>query len=30
MFEIPRLLTIQTVDDAAHYTGLPVLASVPD
>jgi uncharacterized protein involved in exopolysaccharide biosynthesis len=30
MFEVPRLLTIQTVDDASHYTGLPVLASVPD
>ena len=28
-FEIPRLLKIQTVDDAAFYTGLPVLASVP-
>ncbi|MBV9209723.1 MAG: hypothetical protein JOZ52_03785 [Acidobacteria bacterium] len=30
MVEIPRLMTIQTVDDATHYTGLPVLASVPD
>ncbi len=30
LFEVPRLLTIQTVDDAAHYTNLPVLASVPD
>lgn len=30
MVEVPRLLTIQTVDDASHYTGLPVLASVPD
>jgi polysaccharide biosynthesis transport protein len=30
LFEIPRLLTIQTVDDASHYSGLPVLASVPD
>ncbi len=30
LFEVPRLLTIQTVDDASHYTGLPVLASVPD
>lgn len=29
LVEIPRLLTIQTVDDATHYTGLPVLASVP-
>jgi Uncharacterized protein involved in exopolysaccharide biosynthesis len=30
LFEVPRLLTIQTVDDASHYTNLPVLASVPD
>lgn len=29
-FELPRLLTIQTVEDAAHYTNLPVLASVPE
>jgi polysaccharide chain length determinant protein (PEP-CTERM system associated) len=29
-FEIPRLLTIQTTDDAEHYTGLPVLVSVPE
>lgn len=29
LFEIPRLLTIQNVDDAKHYTGLPILASVP-
>lgn len=28
--EVPRLLTIQTVDDAAHYTNLPVLVSVPE
>jgi succinoglycan biosynthesis transport protein ExoP len=28
--EVPRLLTIQTVDDAAHYTNLPVLISVPE
>ena len=28
-FEVPRLLKIQTVDDAAYYTRLPVLASVP-
>jgi succinoglycan biosynthesis transport protein ExoP len=27
--EIPRLFTIQTSEDARHYTGLPVLASVP-
>ncbi|MFL6209323.1 MAG: GumC family protein [Pyrinomonadaceae bacterium] len=29
-FEVPRLLTIQTVEDARHYTALPVLASVPE
>lgn len=29
-FEIPRLLKIQNVDDAKHYTGLPVLANVPE
>ncbi|HKR59903.1 MAG TPA: GNVR domain-containing protein [Pyrinomonadaceae bacterium] len=29
-FEIPRLRTIQSREDAAHYTGLPVLASVPE
>ncbi|HEX8181637.1 MAG TPA: GNVR domain-containing protein [Pyrinomonadaceae bacterium] len=29
-FEVPRLLTIQTVEDARHYTSLPVLASVPE
>jgi succinoglycan biosynthesis transport protein ExoP len=29
-FEMPRLLTIQTVEDAVHYTGLPVLVSVPE
>ena len=28
-FEIPRLFRIQSIDDAKHYTGLPVLASVP-
>lgn len=28
--EMPRLLTIQSVDDAKHYTGLPVLANVPE
>lgn len=28
--ELPRLLTIQTVDDAAHYTNLPVLVSLPE
>ena len=30
IFEVPRLMTIQTLDDAAHYTSLPVLASVPE
>ena len=30
LVEVPRLLTIQSVDDATHYSGLPVLASVPD
>ena len=29
-FEGPRLLTIQNADDARHYTGLPVLLSVPE
>ncbi len=29
ILEIPRLFTIQNVEDAKHYTGLPVLASVP-
>lgn len=28
-FEIPKLFKIQNIDDAKHYTGLPVLASVP-
>lgn len=28
-FEIPRLFRIQSIDDAKHYTALPVLASVP-
>jgi protein tyrosine kinase modulator len=28
--EIPRLLTIQTSEDASHYTNLPVLVSVPE
>ena len=30
IFEVPRLLTIQTKEDVEHYTGLPVLISVPD
>jgi polysaccharide chain length determinant protein (PEP-CTERM system associated) len=30
VFEIPRLLTIQTTEDVRHYTGLPVLISVPE
>lgn len=29
-FEGPRLLTIQNTEDARHYTGLPVLLSVPE
>lgn len=29
-FELPRLFTVQSIEDAKHYTGLPVLASVPD
>ncbi len=28
-FEVPRLLTVQTTEDAEHYTGLPVLVTVP-
>ncbi|HYP51328.1 MAG TPA: GNVR domain-containing protein, partial [Pyrinomonadaceae bacterium] len=28
--EMPRLFTIQNADDAKHYTGLPVLANVPE
>jgi len=30
IFEGPRLLTIQNAEDARHYTGLPVLLSVPE
>jgi len=29
-FEVRRLFTIQTSEDAKHYTGLPVLASIPE
>lgn len=29
MFELPRVLKIQNIEDAKHYTGLPILASVP-
>jgi uncharacterized protein involved in exopolysaccharide biosynthesis len=29
IFEVPRLFKIQSIEDAKHYTGLPVLASVP-
>jgi polysaccharide chain length determinant protein (PEP-CTERM system associated) len=29
IFEIPRWFKIQNIEDAKHYTGLPVLASVP-
>lgn len=28
--EVPRLLTVQSSEDAEHYTGLPVLVSVPE
>jgi polysaccharide chain length determinant protein (PEP-CTERM system associated) len=28
-FEVPRLLTVQTAEDAQHYTGLPVLVTLP-
>jgi polysaccharide chain length determinant protein (PEP-CTERM system associated) len=28
-FELPRLLTVQTAEDAQHYTGLPVLVTLP-
>ena len=28
-FELPRVLKVQNIQDAKHYTGLPVLASVP-
>ena len=30
VFEVPRLLTIQTSEDATHYTSLPVLMTVPE
>ena len=30
IFEVPLLLTIQSTEDARHYTGLPVLISVPE
>jgi len=30
IFEIPRLLTIQSSEDVRHYTGLPVLIAVPE
>ena len=29
-FEMRRLFTIQTVEDAKHYTSLPLLASIPE
>jgi hypothetical protein len=29
VFELPRIFRIQNIEDAKHYTGLPVLASVP-
>ncbi|HEU4711577.1 MAG TPA: GNVR domain-containing protein [Pyrinomonadaceae bacterium] len=30
LVEVPLLLTIQTPEDARHYTGLPVLIAVPE
>ena len=30
IYEVPRLFRIQNIEDAKHYTGLPVLASIPD
>jgi len=30
ILEIPRLLTIESSEDVRHYTGLPVLVSVPE
>jgi len=30
VFEVPLLMTIQTSEDARHYTGLPVLIAVPE
>ena len=30
VFEVPRLFTIQTADDAKHYTNLPVLVTIPE
>jgi len=30
IIEIPRLFTVQSVEDARHYIGLPVLISVPE
>lgn len=30
LFEAPGLLTVQTAADAEHYTGLPVLAALPN
>lgn len=29
LLELPRVLKIQNIEDAKHYTGLPILASVP-
>lgn len=30
VLELPKMTTVQNIDDAKHYTGLPVLAAVPD
>lgn len=29
IFEVPRFFKIQNIEDVKHYTGLPVLASIP-
>jgi succinoglycan biosynthesis transport protein ExoP len=30
LFELPRLFTLQTIEDVRHYTELPVLVSMPE
>jgi polysaccharide chain length determinant protein (PEP-CTERM system associated) len=30
IYEVPRLFRVQSIEDAKHYTGLPVLASIPN
>lgn len=29
-FEVPKLMTVRSIEDAKHYTNLPVLAAVPE